>query len=236
MEFTLHRELKRLYAGPAARCEVRLGPYIIDCVVEQELIEIQHGRLGAIRDKVRDLLETHALRVVKPIITRKTLCKRQRPGGRAITRRRSPKCGSMLDIFGELLHFTNVYPHQRLILEVPLIEVEEWRYPGHGRRRRWRKNDFVVEDVKLIRLVDLVRLSAAADLRWLLGAAARCLPEQFHTGDLAAALNIPRWQAQQMAYVFRQCGTARIVGKRRGAWLYEWREEHAQAESRDYAA
>ena len=30
------------------------------------------------------------------------------------------------------VHFTRVFPHRRLTLEVVLIEIEEWRYPGHG--------------------------------------------------------------------------------------------------------
>ena len=40
------------------------------------------------------------------------------------------------DLFDDLVHFTRVFPHRRLTLEVPLVDIEEWRYPGHGRRRR----------------------------------------------------------------------------------------------------
>jgi len=54
-----------------------------------------------------------------------------------VSRRWSPKRGAAVDIFDDLVHFTRAFPHKRLTLEVPLVEVEELRYPGHGRRRRW---------------------------------------------------------------------------------------------------
>jgi len=236
MESTLHRQLKRIWAGPEARCEVRLGQYIIDCVVDDELIEIQHGSLTAIRDKIAHLLERHRVRVVKPIIIRKVLCKRRRKNGTKIERRLSPKSGGIADLFGELMHFTRVFPHPRLILDVPLIEVEEWRIPGHGRRRRWRANDQITEDQTLTRLADVVRLSTVADLRTVLEPAAHALPPRFHTGDLAKALTVPRWQAQQIAYVLRHCAAVTVVGKHRVAWLYEWQVEAEELLSQERAA
>jgi hypothetical protein len=99
METSLHRDLKRLYAGEAAQCEVRLAGYRIDAVVDRELIEVQHGPLAAIRDKVRKLLAEHRVRVVKPIIARKQLVYRRRKGGRIARRRLSPKQGKLLDLF-----------------------------------------------------------------------------------------------------------------------------------------
>jgi hypothetical protein len=151
-ETSLHRGLKALYApeGGAARREVRWGGYRIDVVTADELVEIQHGSLAAIRGKVARLLERHRVRVVKPIVVEKRLIKRQRAGAEAVHVRRSPKRGSIWELFHELIYFVRVFPHPRLTLEVPLVEVEEWRYPGHGRRRRWRAEDFQVEDQKLL--------------------------------------------------------------------------------------
>ena len=73
METSLHRQLKDVYADPGARLEAPLGNYRIDVVRDGELIEIQHGSLAAIRDKVRDLLRDHRVLVVKPIVRRKQL-------------------------------------------------------------------------------------------------------------------------------------------------------------------
>lgn len=58
METSLHRDLKTVYADQDAQFEVPLGQYRIDVVNGCELVEIQHGALAAIRDKVRELLES----------------------------------------------------------------------------------------------------------------------------------------------------------------------------------
>lgn len=218
METTLHRQLKDHYAPRGALVEQRVGRYRIDVVRGRELIEIQLASLSAIRDKIATLLTEHRVRIVKPIIATKYLVKQKRAGGEVVSRRRSPKRGTLLDVFEELAHFTRVYPHPRLKLEVVLIEVEEWRFPGHGRRRRWRKNDHQVEDQRLIAVGEGMTFRSAADLGKLLPPK---LPRPFHTGHIAAGLEVQRWIAQRMAYCLRQTGAIETVGKERGAWLYK---------------
>jgi len=219
METSLHRELKLLYAGADAQSEVRLGRYRIDAIADGELIEVQHGSLGAIRDKIRSLLKSHPVRIVKPIVARKTLVHRRRAGGRIVRRRLSPKQGRLLDLFDELIHFTRVFPHPRLTLEVLLVEIEEHRYPGHGRRRRWRANDFQVEDQRLIEIQSQHTVATVADLAALIACS---LDEPFDTAALAAGMSIPRWSAQRIAYCLRNVGAIEECGKRGNARQYRW--------------
>lgn len=221
METSLHRDLKALYAGRDARFEVALGDYRIDVVSGGQLVEIQHGSLSAIRDKIRRLLDRYRVLVVKPIVARKLLVKQAAKGGRVTGRRMSPKRGHVLDLFDELVHFTRVFPHQRLALEVPLVEIEEWRYPGHGRRRRWRRRDHQVEDRKLIAVGQVHRLRTAADVGRLITCP---LPRPFNTAHLAGSLSVERWLAQRIAYCLRKIGAIREVGKEGNAILYEFAE------------
>ena len=218
METSLHRELKDIYADTGARVEAPFGRYRIDVACHGRLIEIQHGSLSAIRDKVRDLLRHHRVLVVKPIVVRKRLAKQDAQGGRVISRRLSPKRGRDIDLFHELVYFTSVFPHPNLCIETPLVDVEEWRYPGHGRRRWRRSTDHVVEDQKLVALHRIVRFRSAADLLQIIPAD---LPRPFHTAHLAESLNIRRWLAQRIAYCLRETGAAQQVGKEGNAWLYQ---------------
>lgn len=224
METSLHRDLKALYAREGAQTEVKLGAYRIDVVCGKQLVEIQHGSLSAIRDKVRHLLADHRVLIVKPIVAQKRLVKQSARGGRIIGQRMSPKRGRLLDLFDELVYFTRVFPHERLVLEVPLVEIEEWRYPGHGRRRRWRASDHEVEDQKLIAVQEVHRLRTAADLGRLVRGP-RPLPDPFHTGQLAAALGVQRWFAQRIAYCLRKTGTVEEVGKQGNARLYQFAKD-----------
>jgi hypoxanthine-guanine phosphoribosyltransferase len=227
MESSLHRELKRLYAGETARTEVRLGRYIIDAIICDEqgcdiLIEVQHGPLTAIRDKIKVLLEKHPLRVVKPLIAKKHLYKRARKNGKKLEKRVSPKRMTLLHIFEELVHMTRIFPHPNLTLEVPLVEIAEYRRPGHGKRRWRRDGDHVVEDQKLVEIHDTRDLRTLADLRALIECDERCLPTEFTTRELADQCKVSRSLAQQIAYVLRQCGATVVLGKQKRAWLYAW--------------
>lgn len=224
METSLHRQLKSIYAGGGDQQEVACDGYRIDAVRRGVLVEIQHGSLAAIRDKVKTLLKKHRVLVVKPLVTRKLLVKQDGRQGNVVGRRRSPKRARLFDLFDELVYFVNVFPHKRLVLEVPLVEVEEWRYPGHGRRRRWRRGDFQVEDQKLVRIVETFRFKKSADLRKLLPAD---LPATFHTGHLAEQLEVRRWTAQRMAYCLRETGAIRVVGKQGNAILYRQKRRAA---------
>lgn len=219
METSLHRQLKEHYATDATQCEVALCGYRIDAIRRGRLIEIQHGSLAAIRDKIAALLTTHRVTVVKPIIAKKTLVKLDQQDGIEISRRASPKRGRVLDLFDELVYFTRVFPHKRLTLEVVLVDVEELRFPGHGRRRRRRANDYQIADQRLLRVVETHSFRTLGDLRRLLPAA---LPPTFHTGHLATALQVPRWIAQRIAYCLRETGGVRVVGKEGNAILYRY--------------
>ncbi len=68
METSLHRQLKQQYASGDAAQEVKLGKFRIDVVNADQLVEIQHGSLAAIRDKVARLLQDHRVLIVKPIL------------------------------------------------------------------------------------------------------------------------------------------------------------------------
>jgi hypothetical protein len=225
METSLHRELKRHYAGPDGRTEVRVGKFRADAVVcdgsGQQLIEIQHGSLWVIRDKIRKLTRRHRVRIVKPIIGRKRLIKLSRKGGRIIDERMSPRQGKLLELFDELVYFTRAFPHRNLTLEVLLVDIEERRYPRPDKRRPWRKQ-YAIEDQRLLEIRQSLQIVNASDLMQLIDCP---LNPTFGTSHLAEALNTERWRAQRIAYVLRESGAVTAIGKQRGAWIYQWSEE-----------
>ena len=224
METSLHRQLKSYYA-PNADCEeITLGSYRIDAVDGDRLIEIQHGSLGAIRDKVKCLLEEHDVHVVKPIALRKYLIKRQKKNGETISARFSPRRGSVFDLFDDMVHFTNVFPHPRLTLEVAMTIQEEHRVAR--KPRSWRGKDYRVQDRVLRSVEEQIELNTATDLLKLIPGK---LPSPFHTKDLATAAGIQRWLAQKMAYCLRNTGAIVLAGKEKNALLYEIADKNQAA-------
>lgn len=217
METTLHQQLKRCYADTAADTEVTMGSYRIDAVREDELIEIQCASLSAIRDKSQELLKRHKLRVVKPVIARTRITKIKKPGAKPTSRRMSPKRNTVLEVFDDLIYFTRVFPHPNLVLEVPMIHVEQFRVPSKRKRRRWGK-DYKVHDVHLESIEHRYEFSQPSDLLALLKIEKEA---DFDTADLAKLIERPRWFAQKIAYVLRNVGAIETHKRTRAGIQYK---------------
>ncbi len=218
METSLHQQLKRCYADRDDDTEVVMGKYRIDAIRGDELIEVQCASLSAIRRKCHDLLTRHSVRVVKPVIVRTRIARAKKSGGPVLSRRLSPKRGSVLDIFEDLIYFIRIFPNPNLTLEIPLVHVEQLRVPAKNRRRRWRK-DYRVQDVRLESIEATIELRHPSDLLRLVGISAEL--ESFNTLDIARATDRPRWVAQQIAYVLRKTGAIEAVDRNRSGIVYE---------------
>ncbi|GAB4139326.1 hypothetical protein [Thermopirellula anaerolimosa] len=217
MEFSLHRQLKELYAGPKARFEDRVEHYRIDVVLPNRLVEIQLGPLALLRPKVSHLLQAHDVLIVKPIVVAKQIVRLRKPSGAVLSRRRSPKRGQGWEFFQDLIHFCRVFPHPRLRIHVALVEIEEMRHPGP--HHRWGRRGYRVTDQRLVALRECIELQRGRDLL-------RLLPHRpeapFLSRDLADVLGVPHWIAQRIAYCLHQCGVVRRMGKTRAGYVYDW--------------
>lgn len=221
MEHSIHRQLKSLYVTDTERHEVTVDGFRIDAVDEERLIEIQYGSLGAIRDKIRRLLRSHDVLVVKPLAERKQLLKRDVPEGPVVSTRKSPKKQTLWNLFDDLVHFVGVFPHPRLELEVLMTLQDEYRLPAEKKRRVSR--GYIVEDRLLSEVTGRAMLRTVDDLLAMLPDAIRPpeRTEPFGTADLAAAAGISRPLARKVAYCLRRCGLAQVVGKEGNAILYQ---------------
>lgn len=219
METSLHRALKNIYAGSHAATEVPVDGYRIDACRDGELIEIQFASLASFRDKISNLVPNHRIRIVKPIVYRRQIIRQSIKGGPVVGKRWSPKKGTMLDLFDELVYFWRFFPHPNLKLEVPLVEVEEWRLPPQKtkRRRRWKARHFV-QDIVLSNIADTTVFATAVDLMHLVRL--MHLEQPFDTASLGKHLDIQRFRAQRIAYVLRKMGVIEEVGKAGNAILY----------------
>ena len=162
METSLHRELKEVYCGDPDGREVQLDRYRIDAIVGRSLVEIQQASLAAIRRKIKELLVSHDVIVVKPLAATTTILRLARRNGPVASKRTSPRHETVYDLFQELVHFVDVFPHPRLTLEVLLIEQEETRIP---RRKRWfRAKDYTLADRRLLAIRGRHVFRTAGDL------------------------------------------------------------------------
>jgi hypothetical protein len=219
METSLHQQIKKSLARDAQSTEVVVGSYRIDAIDQQNrLVEVQFGPLGALRRKVMELREDQVLRIVKPIIVEKKIVTLHPRNKSVLRARKSPKRGSALDVFSELIHFTKCFPHPNVVLDCWLVHVTEHRVDVKTKRRR--RKPYRLIDVFLDEKINSFKLQTAADLKRMLAVPRGNAP--FCTQWLAQHLSVNRWFAQQIAYVLFHCGAAVREGKRGNSHLYRW--------------
>ena len=135
-EKPLHAALKEWYAEPGDRFEVPVDGYIIDIVRGDLLVEIQTRSFSSLRKKLAALTDCHPVHLVHPIAQEKWIVKLGDDGHSHTSRRKSPKRGTVEDIFAELVSFPQLLAHPCFTLEVLLIQEDEIRLILGKRRQR----------------------------------------------------------------------------------------------------
>lgn len=212
-ESLLHEELKDLYCGETGMKEVAIGGSICDVVrSDGSIIEVQTSSIGKLKPKLERLLRDHALELVHPVAKNSTI-ETYNPDGSLKSRRKSPKHGTIFQIFAELTGVYQLLDNPNLTLTIVLADILEIRIAdGTG---SWRRKGIRLDDRKLLKIHETVSFSSLSDYRRLLPDS---LPDAFTTADLAAA-GAGR-HAGKMAWVLRKIGIIEMTGKQGRAYQY----------------
>ena len=212
-ERSLHRALKAIYAVPGSLSEQPVAGFIADLVIGDRIIEIHTGTFWALKRKLPRLLESHPVTLVHPIAKDRFIIKQGADG--VVTRRKSPKHGSVFGIFSGLASIPALVAHPNFSLEVVVTVEEEVRLSDQRRNRR--RGGWTTIDRRLVDVLETHRIESMADLFAMLNAH---LPERFTTADLASAMQASRRLGQQAAFCLREAGLLEICGKAGNALMY----------------
>jgi hypothetical protein len=214
-EKPLHSALKKWYGEVTDQFEVEVDGYIIDIKRGDLLVEIQSRNLSKIKRKIYELTKQHPLRLLLPIPSEKWIVRLDESGSTQISRRKSPKRGTFLDIFSELVYIPGLINNKNFSIEVVLIQEEEIRQREEG--RAWRRKGWVTQERRLLKVLDKRTFITKHDLAALLPTN---IPDPFTTADLVENLSITRRLAQQMTYCLRLAEIIETVGRRDRFKLY----------------
>ena len=211
-ESAIHAQLKAWAAEPGDQFEVPVDGHVVDILRGPQVVEIQTGNFSGMKRKLNTLLKHHEVQVIHPIPETRWLIKTSQD--QQETRRKSPKHGSLLDIFHELVSIPQLILHHRLSIRVVLTEEEEeLRFAGE---KRWRRKGWSRVQRRLLQVLEDHPFETPAD--WM-----ALLPPQmetFTTGDLRACYDIPQRLAGEMAYTFHKAGLTQRAGKQGRFHLY----------------
>jgi len=212
-ERSLHASIKEWYRRPGDLLEEKVDGYVIDIVRGEHLIEIQTGNFAGFRRKLAYLLREHQVHVVHPIAVERIVV---REGGGA---RRSPKRGTVYDVFEELVAIPHQLMEPNFTLEVLLVREElVLRNDGRG---SWRRRGWSLGDRRLLSVEGSVTFGLLRDYKALIPST---LKQPFTAAELAKSVPCNIGLAQRMVYVLRHIGAIRKAGKRGRAQTYEVEE------------
>ncbi|MCY4625872.1 MAG: hypothetical protein OXC99_12860 [Chloroflexi bacterium] len=214
-EQSLHRTLKERYSVAESVTEQAIDGFVADVVTAGRIFEIQTGGFGPLKGKLSRLLESYPVTLVHPIARDRYIVRAADDPDAPPMRRKSPRHGSVFDVFQALVSIPSLLAHPNLTLEVVMTIEEEVRVPRV--RARWRRPGYTRVDRRLVDVVETHAITSMADLFTMVDAK---LPEQFTTNDLAAAMKSTRSVAQQAAYCFREAGVADICAKDGNSLMY----------------
>ena len=213
-EQSLHNQLKEWYTGEGAAVEAPVDGYVVDVVRDGLLIEVQTGNFSTIKDKLRDLLGKHRVRLVHPVPRIKWIIRLDGDGA-PVSRRRSPKRGRVEEVFSELVYIPEICETSGFELEVVLVDAEEYLIDdgrGSWRRRRWS-----IHDRKLVDVVESHVFKCPKDYLDLLPEG---LPQEFTARQLAKTSRLRIRLAQKMVYCLRRMKVLEVRGRKGRANLY----------------
>ncbi len=214
-ERSLHRALKARYAISGSATEQIVDGFVADVVIGDRIVEVHTGNFSPLKKKLPRLLVRHEVTLVHPIARDRYIVKPATAPDVPATRRKSPKHGSVFQIFSVLVAIPALLAHPNLTLEIVMTIEEEVRAVNEGRSRRRR--GWVSLDR---RLVDVVATHAVASMADLFAMVDAELPELFTTSDIAMAMKSSRRLGGQAAYCFREGGVSEICGKSGNALVY----------------
>jgi len=215
-ESSLHAGLKEYYRRRGDLVEAEVDGYIIDLVQGEKLVEIQTANFGALKDKLKALLPHYAVHLIYPIAVERHLIYIDPQTGELLERRKSPKKGTIYELFAELIRIPLLIGEPNLTLEAAFVAEEEIRCSdGQG---SWRRRGVSIVDRRLCAVVERRQFSAKGDYLAVLPSD---LPCPFTNRQLAQKAGISQPAARKVTYTLRKAGWIQEVGREGNAILHQ---------------
>ncbi len=219
-EKTLHAALKRYLEPREEYTEAAVAGYVADIVREDGIMEIQTGQFNRLRKKLPVFLKETDVTVVYPIPQIKYIRWMDPETGVITPPRKSPKTGTVWDVFPELYKIRDSLYHPRLHLRLMLFEMTEYRCLNGWSRDR-KKGSSRCDRVPSALLSD-VTVNAPSDWLLLLPTG---LPSPFTVRQFAAFAHSRLPAAQTACMLLFEAGVLCRIGKKGNAYLYAVKDD-----------
>jgi len=214
-EHSMHAVLKHYIEPDSAYHELPVGRFIADICREDEICEIQTGKVYALAEKLSHFLEYAHVTLVIPQVMRRYTMKYDKTTGEALSTRISPRRGHIQDAAAALSPIWYFITNPNLSVWVPLLNVTDLRPANEPGRRREKKTDTLPKE-----LLGGIYIESPRDMLAFLP---ETLPEVFTTKDVARLAPCPLPSAQTLMTMLYKL---ELVERERGEGnLYRYRKK-----------
>jgi len=216
-EYTLHNQLKTMFAGDSGLTEYRIDRFTVDVKRQDHIIEIQTRSIEKLYPKIDSLKKQgFSVSVVVPLGIRKRIITFSDDGSE-LRQRWSSKKGTIHDFFQHCSKLDGLMGLDSGLLVILLVEEEEHRVDdGKG---SWRRKGIRISGRSLSRINHAFALKRIEDFPWILG-----IPPN-HTWtvkELSISLGVSYRTCGKMAYALARSGIIERCGKQGKAYCYRW--------------
>ena len=215
-EKTLHLVLKNYLEPNEDNHEVRVGRKVADIKSGDSITEIQTRSFNVLRPKLAEFLKEHKVTVVFPVAMEKYVYWIDPVSGETTEPRKSPKKGSVLDIFPELYKIKMFLCEPNISFRIILLGVEELRL-RNGWSADGKRGSYKHETVP-VKLFDEVEINSLDDYKKLLPAG---LPEIFTSKDFAKASKRTPYRARTALNVLYHVGAVERISRNSRGYEYK---------------
>lgn len=207
-EKTLHAVLKCYFEPHEDNQEISLGGFVADIAGENGVIEIQTRNFNALRKKLELFLEFCDVTVVYPIPQIKYLSWLDTDTGEIVSKRKSPKKGSIYDSIKELYKIKYTLDNPRMNLCFIMLELEEIRYLN-GWSKDKKKGSTRCDRIP-IDILDKIYIHTSEDYKIFVP---ENLPKEFTSLDFSKCAKIRRDVAQTTLNILCYMNITEKIGK-----------------------
>lgn len=216
MEKSVHAVLKKYYAPDEEAMEVKAEGFVADICYGDKIIEIQTKQFYRLRRKLEAYLPKYDVTIVYPVAETLYLQYVDTETGQVTNRRKSPKKGSIYDVFAELYAIRQYLKEPGLHLIITCMEIEEYRMRIPGPRKRWGKRSTPGDRIPA-KLNKEYKIESVQDYLMFVPLN---LPEEFTVKDFAKAAGIYERLAGLTLSILSDLSIVERTGKRGRAFVY----------------
>lgn len=220
-EKILHKTIKYYLDVDESHHEIKIkksskGILYADIYDGINIYEIQTRGFDKLRDKLQELLSEYKVVVVHPIAYKKNIYKIEETG-EIIGPIKSPKKGSIFEVFKELYKIKFLLNNPNLSIKILLCDMDEYRYVVP--KKHYKSSGYIRERQIPTSIVKEIDLKTLDDFKALLETIG--LVSNFTSKDFAKNAKITKPRATTALNVLTYINVVQRIGKDKNSYKYQ---------------